>query len=688
MSQYNVPDKSAGETWTSAEHNMLKFAVNDNDDRIGQSITDIAAAEVDISNNAAGIAAQDAAIAANTLANAQQATDIDIVESGVSANAGAITTLNTSQAAQDSAIAGLTASQAAQDTAIAGNTSTSTANAAAAAANAASSATNAGNIATNAQAAADALDRANHTGTQTLSTISDAGTAASRDVPANPGDQAAAGEVVLGDDPRLNSTGITPAQAAAIAANTASNAAQDNSISTLETSQGAQDSAISTLQTSQAAQDASIADLETEQGVQDGAIAANAVSISALETEQTTQNDDINALEAEQVTQDAAISANTTAISNLGTASTHDVPVTAGSQASATQVVRGDDPRLANTGGGTMGATAAEAAAIMSNTADIATIEGEQLVQNGNITNNANAITQAETNISTIQSAISSNDSDIASLNTDVAQNEADIAALGTSSVLDVPAAAGDEASATEVVRGDDPRLIDDDSVTFTDFNTDTSTDGSDQVFWRYGNGQPSATLSIDSENHEPGQTIYVSNQALSSDADLTLTMLGAGNIQNGNEVVPSLPIAPGETYTLVRNAGNNWTVVGFYTRMSDSFDVDLVVDFGTRREQYGALTNQIVGAPATDVRGSTTHGASGLIVTTSAHAVTFQRPFAAPPRIESITIGGNDGGASSITNARFELGTVTTTGFVILVSDFNGTAGVRLDWKATGLIP
>jgi hypothetical protein len=43
--------------------------------------------------------------------------------------------------------------------------------------------------------------RANHTGTQTLSTISDAGTAATKDVPAA-GD-AAAGEVVLGNDSRL-----------------------------------------------------------------------------------------------------------------------------------------------------------------------------------------------------------------------------------------------------------------------------------------------------------------------------------------------------------------------------------------------------------------------------------------------------------------------------------------------------
>lgn len=49
---------------------------------------------------------------------------------------------------------------------------------------------------------ANLKNRANHTGTQTLSTISDAGTAASKDVPAS--GNAAAGEVVMGDDSRLS----------------------------------------------------------------------------------------------------------------------------------------------------------------------------------------------------------------------------------------------------------------------------------------------------------------------------------------------------------------------------------------------------------------------------------------------------------------------------------------------------
>lgn len=46
------------------------------------------------------------------------------------------------------------------------------------------------------------LNRANHTGTQTLSTISDAGTAASKNVPAT--GNAATGEVVIGTDTRLS----------------------------------------------------------------------------------------------------------------------------------------------------------------------------------------------------------------------------------------------------------------------------------------------------------------------------------------------------------------------------------------------------------------------------------------------------------------------------------------------------
>jgi len=49
------------------------------------------------------------------------------------------------------------------------------------------------------------LNRANHTGTQTLSTISDAGTAASKNVPAS--GNASSAEVVLGSDTRLSAGG-------------------------------------------------------------------------------------------------------------------------------------------------------------------------------------------------------------------------------------------------------------------------------------------------------------------------------------------------------------------------------------------------------------------------------------------------------------------------------------------------
>ena len=86
-----------------------------------------------------------------------------------------------------------------------------------------------------AAAQAFAIQRANHTGTQTLATISDAGTAAALNVPAA-GD-AASGEVVKGNDSRLNdartptahthpSTGISDSTAAGRALLTAASAAE------------------------------------------------------------------------------------------------------------------------------------------------------------------------------------------------------------------------------------------------------------------------------------------------------------------------------------------------------------------------------------------------------------------------------------------------------------------------------
>lgn len=41
MSQYNVPDKSAGDEWPSAEHNLLKNAHNDTDSRLGVTEGDV-----------------------------------------------------------------------------------------------------------------------------------------------------------------------------------------------------------------------------------------------------------------------------------------------------------------------------------------------------------------------------------------------------------------------------------------------------------------------------------------------------------------------------------------------------------------------------------------------------------------------------------------------------------------------
>ena len=172
MSQYNVPDKSAGETWTSDEHNMLKFAVNDNDDRIGQTITNVAGNSAAISDLEAEQLIQDGIIAGNTTAISTNAGTI-------ATNAANIGTLQTSQAAQDATIAqneadidALEAEQTTQTAAIASNTTTIVGNA--------------NDI--------DALE----------TEVAALGTSAPLDVPAMAGAEASATEVVRGDDPRLN----------------------------------------------------------------------------------------------------------------------------------------------------------------------------------------------------------------------------------------------------------------------------------------------------------------------------------------------------------------------------------------------------------------------------------------------------------------------------------------------------
>ena len=73
---------------------------------------------------------------------------------------------------------------------------------------------------------------------------------------------------------------------------------------------------------------------------------ANLESITALQNSQSTQDNAISA--ATNAANEAAASAaeNAVVLGNLGTAAGLDVPSTAGVEASANEVVRGDDPRL------------------------------------------------------------------------------------------------------------------------------------------------------------------------------------------------------------------------------------------------------------------------------------------------------------------------------------------------------
>ena len=153
MAQYNVPDKSAGETWTSDEHNMLKFAVNDNDNQITSTRGDVNANGSNITALQAGQAAQDVATAANTSAISTNAGAIATNAAGVATNVNDIDALETEQTTQDAAIV----------------------------ANTAATVTNANDIA--------AL-----------------GTSAPLDVPATAGAEASDTEVVRGDDPRLSAS--------------------------------------------------------------------------------------------------------------------------------------------------------------------------------------------------------------------------------------------------------------------------------------------------------------------------------------------------------------------------------------------------------------------------------------------------------------------------------------------------
>ena len=120
----------------------------------------------------------------------------------------------------------------------------------------------------------------------------------------------------------------------------------DNQITSIQGDVNTNSGNITSLQAEQAAQDAATAANTSAISTNAGAIATNAAGVQ-------TNSTDIDALETEQTTQDAAIVANTAAtvanandIAALGTSAPLDVPAMAGAEASATEVVRGDDPRL------------------------------------------------------------------------------------------------------------------------------------------------------------------------------------------------------------------------------------------------------------------------------------------------------------------------------------------------------
>lgn len=114
-----------------------------------------------------------------------------------------------------------------------------------------------------------------------------------------------------------NGSGATPAEAAAIQANTTKSNQNETDISTLQSEQTTQDSDISALQTTQGNQGTDISSLQTSDGNQD-------TSIANLTSTQGTHTSQIGTLQTEQTTQDSAISATTskadaneTAIANI-----------------------------------------------------------------------------------------------------------------------------------------------------------------------------------------------------------------------------------------------------------------------------------------------------------------------------------------------------------------------------------
>jgi len=107
---------------------------------------------------------------------------------------------------------------------------------------------------------------------------------------------------------------------------------------------------------------------------------------------------------------------------------------------------------------------------------------------------------------------------------------------------------------------------------TFGDFNSATQlTDGLGDKVWRFNAGVATpinSTLTIDRNAHASGQRLVVINNHSDPSSILTLAINNGGEFSDtgsGGITVPTISIATGERYTLVRNTGGFWTVTSKY---------------------------------------------------------------------------------------------------------------------------
>jgi len=144
-------------------------------------------------------------------------------------------------------------------------------------------------------------------------------------------------------------------------------------------------------------------------------------------------------------------------------------------------------------------------------------------------------------------------------------------------SIIDASISYIDQNGNAQTTTDPTPITLPDQNWKFELFNTDTLTDGEGDTVWRYNpGGTANATLTIDRDAHLPGQRIIVVNNR-SDGSDLTLAINNAGqfsDIGTGLDTVPTITIAQGERYTLVRNSGGFWTVTAKYPLTQNTPDV------------------------------------------------------------------------------------------------------------------